>query len=150
MSRCDRKGNEMNSKGAMQELLNGKKIRRKAWASEFYIYLSKNGVILDGNNNKDEAVFCNESIWELFAEQPKVSYANGRVSMEMSPEQATLVAFLVGCCSCGYENGLYQAIDKALFKGKNIADAVSIEIDFDNGLVNKAIERVVKENFTTT
>ena len=61
----------MNLIETLQALKTGKKVRRKMWSKEQYIYLAKDKVLVNQNNIEFE-LYCSEPLknaWELYGEK---------------------------------------------------------------------------------
>ena len=64
----------MNIIETLQALKAGKKVRRKMWAKEQYIYLAKDKVLVNQNNIEFE-LYCSEPLknaWELYEEEKPI------------------------------------------------------------------------------
>jgi len=137
----------MKTKEAIQALLNGRKIRRKTWCSDFYVYLKDDMIYNQSGDADDEVVFGPGYEWELFKEKPKVSYKNGRVHMEISPEEATKIFLLIGNMSNPVNtNGLFNEIDEMLFNDDN--PGPEFVINTPNNF-EEEVNTIVNKYFTT-
>ena len=89
----------MNTKKAMELLLQGKKIKRADWCKDLYIKLDENGDIVDQDNEYFPNTFNIEDSWEEYIETVEISKVikhilNGGKAQRLNQDNQLTTVFL--------------------------------------------------------